>query len=172
MRVEGVPHTEGSYKWRVTRLQLESLAAAADAAAAAKHALAGRSGSGPSRYQPRSGACARSLSARHVCAFGCCCAAGDAYGCVLPLQLAASPASAPCPPARPTEEERNRLREEAAGKKYNAMAPPVAAYTSEVALASVETALGGSAAQVSLPVMCSAWPHAATAASPPVLHSS
>jgi len=41
------------------------------------------------------------------------------------------------------EQDRQKLREEAAGKTYNAMAPPVAAYTSEVALASVESSLAG-----------------------------
>lgn len=43
----------------------------------------------------------------------------------------------------PAEQDRQKLREEAAGKTYNKMAPPVAAYTSEVALASVESSLAG-----------------------------
>ncbi|PRW20657.1 SWI SNF-related matrix-associated actin-dependent regulator of chromatin subfamily A 1 isoform X1 [Chlorella sorokiniana] len=100
VRAEGVPHNEGSYKWRVTRLELESAAAAAAAAAAAPPARtasmpsAGGAG-GPGRYPARS------------------------------------------------DQDRQKLREEAAGKTYNTMAPPVAAYTSEVALASVESSLAG-----------------------------
>lgn len=49
------------------------------------------------------------------------------------------------------EEDRRKLREEAAKKNYNAMAPPMAAYTSEVALASVETALSGAGAVAAAP---------------------
>jgi len=54
----------------------------------------------------------------------------------------ASPCCASTLPSA-AEQDRQKLREEAAKQKYNAMAPPVAAYRSEVALANVESALGG-----------------------------
>ena len=60
VRAEGVPHNEGSYKWRVTRLELESAAAAAAAAPPPRTAsipgAAGGGAGGPGRYPVRSGA--------------------------------------------------------------------------------------------------------------------
>ena len=52
--VDAVAHQEGSYRWRVTRLQLESEALAAAAKAAA--AMAAQQQRGPSRYGQRTGA--------------------------------------------------------------------------------------------------------------------
>lgn len=60
------------------------------------------------------------------------------------------PGNAPPLPAKPcaqprapvgAEEERRRLREAASQHKYNQMAPPMAAYRSEMAVAAVETTL-------------------------------
>ncbi len=53
------------------------------------------------------------------------------------------PSSFPLAPGG-AEEERRRLREEAARHTYNQMAPPMAAYRSEVAIASVETTIASS----------------------------
>ncbi|KAL4450685.1 hypothetical protein ABPG77_001041 [Micractinium sp. CCAP 211/92] len=111
---EGVANSEGAYKWRVTRLQLESAAHAAAAhAAAAAAQMPRRAGSG--------------IGGAHAAA-----AAGGTH--------ARRPSRGPAL----SEEERRRLREEAARHTYNQMAPPMAAYRSEVAIASVETTIASS----------------------------
>lgn len=57
--------------------------------------------------------------------------------------LPVSPCTTTHQPLRDAEEERRRLREEASKHKYNQMAPPMAAYRSEVAIAAVESTIAG-----------------------------
>ena len=144
VRAEGVAHAEGSYKWRVTRLELESVVAAAQPA---PRTASLPSAGGPARYGARTGALTTARPGHrgggmHAAASWLCkCTAAGAPRNRRAVALRPAPA--------PAEQERQKLREEAAGKVYNAMAPPVAAYTSEVAIASVETSLAGGAGAAS-----------------------
>ena len=145
VRCEAVGNTEGgAYKWRITRLELDR-PQQAPAPAPGPGLAATPAGMPPGAYMQQ----AQQLQqqAQYMAAAGRPLphqqGAGAMGGGVMltgPRRQASG--------QRLTDEQREKL----AGEKYNLAPPPVAQYSSEVALAAVEMSLGGAAQQAQAPV--------------------
>ncbi|GAB4821065.1 hypothetical protein N2152v2_008111 [Parachlorella kessleri] len=146
VRCEAVGNTEGgAYKWRITRLELDR----PPQAPAPGPGPAMPAGMPPGAYmqqaqqlQPQAQQ-AQYMAGRPLTQQqqGAAAAGGTAH-------MGSNPRRGhPSGPQRLTEEQRERL----AGEKYNLAPPPLAQYSSEVALAAVEMSLGGSAQQAQAP---------------------